>query len=61
MKTRQILYAEDDMILTDGAIYGKIIYLADGVEPSSFIEITEEEYEAKMSDENWIRHIVEKY
>lgn len=44
MKTRQILYAEDGMVLTDGNAYGKVIYLAEGADSSAFREITEEEY-----------------
>lgn len=46
MKTRQILYAEEGMVLTDGENYGKVIYLADGVDASTFYEITDEEYAA---------------
>lgn len=43
---RVILIANDGMVLTDGEIYGKEIYLAEGVQPSSFYEITDAEYEA---------------
>lgn len=45
MKTRQILYAEDGMVLTDGVIYGTVIYLAEGKNASDFCEITKDEYE----------------
>lgn len=45
MKTRQILYAEEGMVLTDGVIYGTVIYLADGKNASDFWEITKDEYE----------------
>lgn len=51
MKTRQILYAEDGMVLTNGEIYGTAIYLAEGVDVSSFWEITKEEYEAIMKEQ----------
>ena len=44
MKTRTIIYADDDKWLTDGETYGKIIYLAEGVDPATFHEITDEEY-----------------
>ena len=44
MKTRIIIYADEDKVLTNGEIYGKQIYLADGVDASAFYEITEEEY-----------------
>lgn len=46
MKTRTVLYAEEGMILTDGEIYGKQIFLADGSDPATYREITDEEYEA---------------
>mgnify|MGYP003408858265 CR=1 FL=1 len=46
MKIRNIIYAEDGMVLTNGEIYGKEIYLAEGVSPDTFNEITDAEYEA---------------
>lgn len=45
MKTRKVLYADEGMVLTNGEVYGKIIYLAEGAEESSYAEITEAEYE----------------
>lgn len=50
MKTRKVIYAEDGMVLTNGEIYGKQIFLADGVSEYYFYEITEEEYEEKMKE-----------
>ena len=44
MKTKIILYAEEGKILTDGEIYGRTIYLAEGRSAEDFREITEEEY-----------------
>lgn len=46
LKIRKVLYADEGKVLTDGEIYGKIIYLAEGLDESSFYEITDAEYEA---------------
>ena len=46
MKTRLILYADEGKVLTNGEIYGKQIFLADGMDESDFYEITDDEYEA---------------
>ena len=44
MTTRRILRASEGKVLTNGEIYGKIIYLADDVNVEDYREITEEEY-----------------
>ena len=46
MKERTVLYADEGKVLTDGNVYGKQMFLADGVDASAFLEITEAEYEA---------------
>lgn len=48
MKTRIVLYADSGKILTDGKIYGKQIYLAEGASADDFHEITDEEYETML-------------
>ena len=45
MKTRKIIYADEGKILTNGEIYGRTIFLAEGVDEKDFHEITEAEYE----------------
>ena len=44
MKTRQIIYADEGKVLTNGEIYGKVIYLADDANIEDYHEITDEEY-----------------
>jgi hypothetical protein len=56
---RQILIANDGMVLTNGEIYGKEIYLADGMSADAFYEITQAEYEALMQKEEtdvWVEN-----
>ncbi len=44
MKTRQILYAEEGMVLTDGKTFGDVMFPGDDVDISSIREITKEEH-----------------
>jgi hypothetical protein len=41
---RIVLEAKEGFIYTDGDIYGKIVFLAENINPNTFYEITEEEY-----------------
>ncbi len=55
MKTKIILYADEGKVLTDGEIYGKTVYLAEGRDFSEFHEIIESEYNEvlkKLSEES---------
>lgn len=51
MKVRNILYADEGKILTDGTIYGKEVFLEVGRATSEFYEITESEYEKILEEE----------
>ena len=50
MKIRTVIVAEDCMVLTNGEIYGKTIYLAEGASTDDFHEIGEDEYNAIMAE-----------
>lgn len=51
MKTRTVLYAEEGMVLTNGVVYGKQIFAAEGMDISGFYEITEEAYKGLLEEQ----------
>lgn len=51
MKTRTVIYADEGMVLTNGEVYGTTIFLAEGENSEKYTEITKEEYEAKLTEE----------
>ena len=46
---RKIIYANQGRVLTDGEIYGTMIYLAEGKSADDFYEISAEEYAERTS------------
>ena len=44
MKQRMALYAEEGHVLTDGTVYGTVIFLAEGKTADDYWEITDAEY-----------------
>ena len=48
---REPIIASEGHVLTNGSIFGKIIYLAEGLDASTFYEITDAKYESIMNAE----------
>ena len=51
MKRLVTLHAGEGKVLTDGTHYGKIIFLAEGADESAYHEITQEEYDAIVAEQ----------
>ena len=51
MKRLVTLHAREGKVLTDGTHYGKIIYLAEGADESAYHEITQDEYDAIVAEQ----------
>lgn len=49
--TTTVLTASDGYVLTDGEVYGRIIYLGKDRNPDEFHEITEEEYQEVLKEQ----------
>lgn len=52
MKTRKVIYADNGKILTNGEIYGRVIFVADNSDEKDFYEISEEEYRKIIEAQN---------
>lgn len=50
MKTRIVIYAEEGKVLTNGTVYGRTIYLAEGETADNYYEITNDEYNDILKD-----------
>lgn len=48
---REVIKASEGHVLTNGTVYGSVIYLAEGMDAADFREITIEEYNAIMEAE----------
>ena len=48
---RERIQASEGKILTNGEIYGKEIFLAEGADKSAFYEITQEEYNRILAEQ----------
>ena len=48
---RKIIKATDGMVLTNGTVFGTVIYLADGLNESDFYEITEDEFKKAQAED----------
>lgn len=51
MKKRIVLYADSGKVLTNGTVYGEIIYLADASTKKNYYEITKEEYQSILAEQ----------
>ena len=51
----RVLNATEGMVLTDGTVYGEVIYLGVNDSPDNWHEITKEEYEkiSEVPPEGW--------
>ena len=47
---RKVITASEGHILTNGEIFGREIYLAEGMDETAFYEITDEEYSALLQE-----------
>ena len=50
MVERKVLYADEGRYLTDGEIYGKVIFLSETDDIANYKEITDEQYNQIMAE-----------
>ena len=51
MMGRIKMVATEGMVLTNGEIYGKTVFLGNGDSPDNWREITDEEFEKRQTDD----------
>ena len=50
MTERKVLYADEGKYLTNGEVYGKVIFLSETDDMANYREITDEEYSQIMAE-----------
>lgn len=50
MTERKVLYADEGKYLTNGEVYGKVIFLSETDDTTNYTEITDEQYKQIMTD-----------
>lgn len=50
MTERKVLYADEGKYLTNGEVYGKVIFLSETDDMANYTEITDEQYSQIMAD-----------
>ena len=51
MTERKVLYADEGKYLTNGEVYGKVIFLSETDDTANYREITDEQYKALADTE----------
>ena len=54
MTERKVLYADEGKYLTNGEVYGKVIFLSETDDMANYTEITHEQYKALADTEDEI-------
>ncbi len=52
MTERKVLYADEGKYLTNGEVYGKVIFLSEADDMANYTEITDEQYKALTDTED---------
>ena len=52
MRERIILFADEGKVITDGTNFGKTAILAEGVSSDTFYEVTDEQYQKIVAEQD---------